>query len=533
MTEKPNFFYLFFLFVAMCIQCGAQPASGPWSLKDCLNYGLKNHPVLSQVEGTVDSARAQIGEIKSNFGFQVNGNANFLRQKDDFVKTTGSSGISPDLSMNDSTAESLSAKKLFSDWGRTRERQKSGVSVYKATKEDLKWQRTQVGGTIKTAFFQALQAKALIRVQKESLDGFKEHEDKVRGFVEVGSKTPYDLTKAQVDVANAQVALIKAENDSQNAMARLIQAIGLDGPIEISEGPESFGLASAPEIKKEDLSEKLYKRPDLSAAEFRYDSTSFQLNAAKKSLKPAFSGSANYGWNGTATPLNRSWNVGMALSFPFLDGKLTHYQVKDAEGSLKSAKGRLQNLKIQASTDLEIAIHTLREAFKRFETSQILLKSASETLHLAEGRYEAGLGSPIEITDARTGYYNAEGENITAYYDTLVALTQLDIVTGVLPPEYQNDLTENQAETAKSISDMTQTNASLSKEISLADQTIASDSHKTGSKSQAIPASNLPPKGLELVSGTDNVASETTPTILKEIDMTTEAVPPENAKKAK
>ncbi|MBF0407769.1 MAG: TolC family protein [Candidatus Riflebacteria bacterium] len=440
MTNKKLVFMIYLVLMIYLVSnffpgsCNAQSASSPWTLKDCLNFGLKNHPTLTQSESSIESAKAQIGQVRSGTKLKMSADASVLRRKSEFVRNSGPFGAN--LDMNDSTSESISARKLISDWGKSRDREKMVRSVLKASEEEHKWQTSQIAGAIKVAFFRALQNQALVKVQQDSLQRYIEHKQKVQGFLEVGSKTPYDLTRAEVDVANAKVSLIRSENEYKNSLAQLSQSIGIEYIPEITYNSNIASAATShAELNKDDLVKKVMERPNLSAARFQLDSAGHQLSESKKALKPTLSGSANYGFDGTASPLDRSWSVAMSLTMPFLDGKLSKYQQKEAQSSLKAARARVQNLRIEAKTDLETAINSVDDAFRKFEVSQVLLKQASETLNLAEGRYEAGLGSPIEITDARSAYSNAEGTYISSYFDTLIALSRMNMILGELPPE--------------------------------------------------------------------------------------------------
>ncbi|MFZ2960211.1 MAG: TolC family protein [Candidatus Ozemobacteraceae bacterium] len=412
---------------------GAQTASETWSLEKLLAWGLKNHPQLQQTDGAVQSAKARIGQTQSSLSPKLAASAGYSRRRQEF-SSAWNSGL-PHDDLSDSTNNSLSLQKVVYDSGRTRDLVQAGQASWKASLQDRNALCIQIAGSIKSAFFQVLQAKAMIKVQSDALEGFKTHLHKTRGFVEVGTRPPFDITKAEVDVANAQVSLIKAESAYRNTLAQLSRTAGLEESI-VVEGAASQSQPIQPLLDQAQLHEDIQKRPDIEAAKFRLNSASHQLREVKKGKAPTLSSSASYGWQGTVTPLDRSWAVGLSLNVPILDGKLTNFQKQDAEGSLQAAQGRLASLRVDVRAALETAITGVTDAFKRLEASQVLLRQASESLTLAEGRFDSGLGSPIEITDARTQYSNAQGTLVTTFYDALIALTQLDSALGKFPEEY-------------------------------------------------------------------------------------------------
>ncbi|OQA07803.1 MAG: Outer membrane efflux protein [bacterium ADurb.Bin374] len=125
----------------------------------------------------------------------------------------------------------------------------------------------------------------------------------------------------------------------------------------------------------------------------------------------------------------------MQLSVPVLDGKLTRYSIEEQRNGVEQARASLDQQRLAVRAEIETAVTGVRDAFQRLSASEILLKQAAESLSLAEGRFDAGLGSPIEITDARAAYSSARGSHITAYYDSLIALTTLDRALGIMPAE--------------------------------------------------------------------------------------------------
>jgi outer membrane protein TolC len=419
----------------------AQTASTPWTLEECLQFGLEYHPTLAQADGQIRSSEAKIGQVKANLGTKVAISSSFSRNRSEYRRSTATSRMAVKTDdLIDSTAESVTIRQVLADSGRTRSRIQAAESSVQAARSERDWKEIQVCADIKTGFFRTLQSQALVKVQKDALHRYREHLVKVRSFVEVGSKPPYDITKAEVDVANAQVALIKAENEHRNALATLAKTMGCEESIRIVE--ETPAKPPIPEVTLDALITEAAGRHDLRAIRQQLKTSECQLDEARRGLKPSISGSAGYDWNGTVSPLDRSWNVGLQLSVPVLDGKLTRHQVLDARATIEVAQGRIDQLRQSVRAEVEIAMNSLFEADRRLGATEVLLRQASEALNLAEGRYAAGVGSPIEITDARTAFSSAEGSHVSAFYDVLTALTTLDKVLGRLPREVNSPKTD-------------------------------------------------------------------------------------------
>lgn len=418
---------------AVPFPAAAQPASGPWTLEQCLEYGLKNHPAIRSADAAVKASRARIGSTRSGMGTKVSAQSNFSRNRQEF-KRAAAARISGSDDLTDSTSNGVSIRKTLTDSGQTSARLNAANMDFSATRAARSWSDVTTAVTIKTAYYKALQAMAQVGVQENLLQSYEVHLKKVRGFVDVGTRAPYDITKALVDVANTKVAVIKAQSEARNMLSALAKAVGYEGIIEVAAHPGFLKLVQ-PELDSERLIEEALSRPDIAQIKFQVDAAKHRLTGTKRGLNPTLSSTAGYDWSGTASPLDRSWSVGMQLSVPVLDGKLTKYSIEEQRNSLEQTRSTLDQQRLSVRAEVETAVTGVRDAFQRLEASEILLKQAAESLSLAEGRFDAGLGSPIEITDARAAFSSARGSHITAYYDSLIALTTLDRSLGLMPSE--------------------------------------------------------------------------------------------------
>ncbi|HOY68733.1 MAG TPA: TolC family protein [Candidatus Ozemobacteraceae bacterium] len=413
---------------------GAQPASGPWTLEQCLEYGLRNHPTIRNSEAAVNAAQARIGSTRSGMGTKMNVQSAFTRNRQEFRRARSAAGISGSDDLIDSTSSSVTVRKTLTDAGQTSAKLNAARRDFDATRSARTWDEVTTAVGIKTAYYRALQAMAQVAVQRDLLHSYEVHLEKVRGFVDVGSRAPYDITKALVDVANTKVAVIKAESEARNLLSALAKAVGFEGTIDVASQTGFLKLVQ-PELDTNRILEEAFSRADLRQAQFKVEAARQRLVGVKRGMNPSLSGSAGYDWNGTVSPLDRSWSAGLQLSIPVLDGKLTRFSVEEQRNGLEQAKAALDQSRLAIRVEVETAITGVRDAFQRLEASEILFRQAAESLSLAEGRFDAGLGSPIEITDARAAYSSARGSHVTAYYDSLIALANLDRALGLLPPE--------------------------------------------------------------------------------------------------
>lgn len=423
----------FYLFVCLVTSVSLMAEPGDleknWTLEECLAHGLATHPLLRAANSNVEVEKARIKQIGAAFDPRVEMRANWRRQRTESARTR----IVADP-MTDSTSESVSISKTIYDSGQNRMQRKAAEENLKATREKLQETRINIAADVKAAYFKAQQARAMLQVRLETLEGYEKHLEKVQGFVEVGTRPPYDITRAQVDVSNARVELISARSQLKVSLAGLARVMGLEDSINVAEY-EDKELPEAADFSKKRFVEEALDRPDLKSAAFQVDSARFRISEARLNLKPTVSASGEYSWSGTATPLDRQWGMGISLSWPVFDGALTSSRIEIARRQLDTSSAGYENLKLSVNAEVENSVTRVADAIERFQATEYVVQQASESMHLAEGRYDAGLGSPIEIADARVELARARGNHVSAYFESLIALTELDRIIGRLPRE--------------------------------------------------------------------------------------------------
>jgi hypothetical protein len=140
---------------------------------------------------------------------------------------------------------------------------------------------------------------------------------------------------------------------------------------------------------------------------------------------------ANYGFDSQSFPLDRGWTVGAQLTFPIFSGYSTKYQVEEARATLDVLKANEENLRQSIYLDVQQAYLNLQVAKDQISTTELTVRQADENLELANGRYAAGVGNPIEVTDALVAQANAKTAYIAALYNYKIAQASIEKAMGV------------------------------------------------------------------------------------------------------
>jgi outer membrane protein len=389
-------------------------------LQRCVAIAMERHPAILAAANTIRAGESKVGQARSGYYPQLNGAAGYSRT-DPMSTATGQ--------IYDSYSSSVSLSQNLYDFGKTSTQVKIQELNRDSSRSDLENVRTQVIFGVKQAYWGLLQTGRNRDVAREVVGQFEQHLDQARGFFEIGTKPKFDVTKAEVDLSNAKLNLIKAENAFRLARVSLNNAFGLPEAPDYEVADQlSFQRA---EVDLEGAIQKAYdRRPDLLAITVKKESLGQTIELARKGYYPSVSGNASYGWGGDNFPLDRGWSFGAQLNIPLFSGFSTKYQIEEARANLDVLAANETLLRQTIYQDVKQAWLNLDEAASRIVTAELSVRQATENLDLANGRYASGVGSPIEVTDALVAASNAKTAQISALYDYKLAQASLEKATG-------------------------------------------------------------------------------------------------------
>lgn len=387
------------------------------SLEQCVKIALQVHPDIIGAQKRVEAQQNVVGQVSSQNYPTLSASTNYSRS------SPAGGSVYSDYSSD------VSVSQLITDFGKTKTQigmEKENVAVVEF--EAIDKQRNIAYGVCE-AYYSVLAAKRNVAVAEETVKQFEEHLKQAQGFYEAGTAPRFDVTKAQVDLSNAQLELIKAKSSLEIAWKSLNNAMGFMDVL-------SYDIADDMDFKvyditkEEALQKAMTNRPDLKAQERSVVSAQKSLELAAKGLSPSLSTYAAYNFEGRDFPLEEGWNFGITMNIPLFDGHLVQYKVKEAKATLEQANSATDSVKNNISLEVQQGYLSLIEYGETVEVSKLTVKQARENLDLALGRYQAGVGSPIEVTDATVALSDAKKNHIQALYDYRMAEITLKSVMG-------------------------------------------------------------------------------------------------------
>lgn len=282
---------------------------------------------------------------------------------------------------------------------------------------------------VKQGYYAYLQARAIVQVRDETVKSRDLLVRQARAFYEVGTRARIDVARAESNLYTAQADLIAAQNAVQVAWVTFKNALGLR---ELAERPlaEEAIITTIPYTLDEARDIAYNSRPELKSFEAQRRAQDQTIAVARRGHLPDIIFDANYGRRNTSQegntfPLQPSWQAQLSLNVPIFDGFRTTNRVEETLRNYYVIKYQEEQQRQQVALDVEQAYLRLVELQERIKANEAAAKAAKENLDLATGRYQVGVGSIIEVTDAQTLYTDAQTTYIRALYDYKIADAQL------------------------------------------------------------------------------------------------------------
>ena len=388
------------------------------SLSDSVALALKNNPSIKMAQSDKDKSQWSVSEAQAGRMPTVSlGNSYSLKDHN----PAGTDDLSGSLRMN---------WQLYSG-GRVEgqiDQAKRGVGVadlgVEKTKQQLKLDTT-------TAYFTILQTKNLVEVNQQSVSNLQEHLNSVQAKYDVGVVAKSDVLRAEVELANAQQNLIKAQNNYDLAVAGLLNTMTIDPGTELA-------LTDTLSYNKydktlDDSLQAAQTRPDVAQAEENVKISETAVKMAKSGKLPSVSLSASNGWNGSVLPGSGDddWSVGLSAGWSIFDAGSTSAKVKQADASLDKAKEQLVQVKNSAALEVRQNYLSMQEAVKRIDTNKVAVGKAEEDLVIAREKYNAGVGTNLDVIDAQLALTQAKTNEIQALFDYNVNVAKIDKAIGL------------------------------------------------------------------------------------------------------
>jgi len=387
------------------------------TLLEAQKIAVQNHPQIQSATFEAAVATAETQATRSAYFPQAYGSLTGAIAEHDSRIAAG--GLNNPI-VFDRFASGVTVGQLITDFGRTHELVKSSSLHAKAQQENITTTRADVLLQVTQAYFGVLKAQALLRVAQETVNARQAVADQVSALAKQQLRSGLDVSFANVDLAQAQLLLIQAQNDLQASMAQLSVALGYP-ELHVFQLAEEPLPAPPPADVTPLLQEAMRDRPELISQRLEVSSGTSFATAERDLWFPTIAAVGAAGLvpvsQADQIPPPRYAAAGFNVNIPLFNGHLFGALHSEAENRARAEERTLQDLQNRVARDVRTSWLNTSAAYERLSVTEQLLAQSHQAMDLAQERYKLGLSSIVELSQAQLNLTQAEITEASAKYD--------------------------------------------------------------------------------------------------------------------
>jgi len=406
------------------------------SLSEAIEFGLRSNPRLRAALAAIDHARGQEQAAFSPFLPQVDMLNRYVATSSPL--SPGAPGPTGGLLADGpgpfhAWQSEFQLQWMLYDFGRTSGRYQQAVFREKIAQLQAERARQTVTYDVAAAYLQGLHAAAIRTIARDALRRAEAVLNDTRQRRAAGVAERDDVPRGEVQRAEVEDALVRAEEAELSALARLNNVLGRDAnlPLELKEE------TVRPTFRKtlaECLEQAIAERPEVGVARDRVAVAQFGRQAAQSEFMPRISWRASVG-HASGADVRTGWQEGTAIHMdvPLYRGSGRAGELRSAEADIRQAAAEAQSILDGISLDVTLAFRAVESARARVALARPAVRQSRETLRIVRNRYRNGTATPTDIIDAETAQIRAEQRAASSSIDYLSALARLAYAMGCTP----------------------------------------------------------------------------------------------------
>ncbi len=420
------------------------------TLDECIKAALNKNPSASAALLRVSAAQAMIEQTKAAYYPQLSLSGSYsltdnptqafmftLNQRQLNITDPTFNPNEPDDT--DNIRISVGLKYRIYDAGNRKIRTTMAKLGKEAATEQLSAIQNELIYQVTQGYYSVLQAQDFVEVQKETIKSLEENLRVAKERFGAGSAVKTDVLNLEVKLAQAREDLIRTQNGTQLAIAALNTAIGEDliSPQElpIPEKEEKITPPNEPDFSL------VENRPELQAANKRTLMKKQEYQKAMREYYPIVRAFGSYDWDSDELDeFEGSYTVGLVAEWEFFSGFKIPNAIKQVKSEWQASQRDEKNIRNNLRLDLQRAQIQSVEAWQRLEVARKSIESAQESLRITRVRYKEGAADITELLTAQVGLTVSQTRNVAAYYDYLIAISNVKRALGELVREFTSGL---------------------------------------------------------------------------------------------
>ncbi len=408
----------------------------PLTLQACIRIATSESPTIQAALENTKSAEASTTIMKAAYFPELGVSSSFNRWKThSFIP----SGLSSNLSTSttgptDDWSFRAEASYLLYDSGARSSKYRRATAQREVAKEEM----NRIGQTIilqvNYNFYSVLTAQEAHKVWVKNLERAEESLRVAKLRESNGVSTIADVIKAQLEVANAKLELVRAEKATAVAKGNLNTIMGLPAEknlILATPIPEKNTEMEIPDINMA-LDEAIHNRPEIKMALNRIGAAKESVKLAKSAFGPKLKLQSKYGYRDSEFfPEDRDWSVSVALALPLFNGFSRSGSLRQSKAYLSKEEREIEKLMLQIVSEVWTAYYRLKETKEAVIAAEIIKKEGAENLNISRQQYKAGILTISDLLSAQTALARAELTALEYYWQYYTALASFNYAKGM------------------------------------------------------------------------------------------------------
>jgi outer membrane protein len=335
-------------------------------------------------------------------------------------------------------AAGATVSQLITDFGRSTNLLSSSEAQAKAEDQNAAATTADVTLAVDRAFYNSLDTRELVKVAQQTVNARQTLVDKIQALTSAKLRSDLDLSFTKVDLARANLLLLEARNNYQASLAVLSAILGYqdEQPFDLIESAQTQAVTPPPPDAQPLILQALQQRPDVSSLQYQMESAQKNASAEHDLSRPTIGALGVVGTIPVRDPaITPNWYgaVGVNVNIPLFNGFLYNARAKTADLQTEVARQKLSDLRNNIARDVRVTWQDTNRAYERLSVTRQLREQASLALDLAQTRYNLGLSSIVEFSQAELAKTEADIADTDANYQ--YRLSQIVLAYTIAAPK--------------------------------------------------------------------------------------------------
>ncbi|MCR5176201.1 MAG: TolC family protein [Anaerovibrio sp.] len=402
------------------------------NIEDCVRIALENNHTIKSAMADYDSAVWARHEARRYSGPSLSWTSAARRV----------GGASSAYDVNSLFLNTVSVSMPIYSGGQLEASMRAADLGLNASEISLEATKQAIKASTQAAYFNALNCRNMIKVSEDSVKTIEEHLKNVNAQYSVGTVAKTDVLASQVQLSNAQLKLVSAQNNYNIAISKLNNIIGLPADTKLNPKDE---LGYIPyEISLDECTQYARdNRPDILVADYQVKIAEEKKEIAGAGTKPKVQaevsktivGEKPFGSDDEKNQYyfsQNSWYMGLGVSWNIFDNNVTQAKVNQSKAAIAKAKEAAQSTRETGDLEVRTAYLNLTSAAQSIDTAKVAVEKAKEDYKIAQVRYTAGVGTNLDVMDAEEKLTSAQSTYYNALYQYNSSKADLDRAMGIM-----------------------------------------------------------------------------------------------------